>query len=178
MAISLVFCSVCGVSFSGSSNALYCSGKCKQEKYRASKLLSGFIYKLKRDGEIVYVGQSGTERGAKSRVLSHKHGEYQKVFDDYELYEVKGRKLNQVEADEIMKHKPVYNKRLPSNDTYITVKQFSKSLSVFVNDLIKARCDIHSLGDADHDHNNYIKKSDLDKFVKQLTAIVYGEGSI
>lgn len=174
MAIGKVLCIVCGSEFNGSSSATFCSNKCKQKSYRTSRLLSGFIYKLKRDGVIVYVGQSHSESGVKNRMHQHACGEYPKVFDDYEFYKVDGKNLNEVEADEIIKHKPIYNRVLPSNSKYITIKQFSKKLSGFVEDAVSVNCDLHSLGDGERVYSTYINNDDFNEFEKMFLDTLVG----
>ena len=174
MAIGIVQCSVCGSSFSGSSNAEYCSNKCKQSKYRTLKLTKGFIYKLKRDGVVVYVGQSISEKGVKGRVSSHLYGEHPKVFDDHEFYRVDGANLSEVECAEIMKYKPIYNRILPINTTYLTVKNFSKSLHGLVENIVNDCCEVHSLCGDKEEYGRYIKKDDLDSFKIQLSMAVRG----
>lgn len=168
MAIGKVFCANCGVEFNGSSNAVFCSSKCKQKKYRQSKLTSGIIYRLKRGGVIVYVGQTNSEIGLKRRLSSHIYGEYPKIFDDHDFYLVKGSSLNEAETDEIIKHKPIYNRALPPNEKYMTVKNFSKKISVFIEDVVMTSCDSHSLSDGEQVYSSYIKKSDFEGFKKRF----------
>lgn len=140
-----MICVVCGEEFNGSSNAMYCSNKCKQASYRAAKALGGFIYTLKNNGRVVYVGQSITKKALEDRLTSHSCGRESKVFDSHEYYKVDGCNLNEAEAAEIIKHTPKYNKRLPNNNTYITVKQFSVGLSDLFEEFIISQCETHTL---------------------------------
>jgi len=172
MAIKIVYCEVCGSKFSGSSNAMYCSNKCKQSMYRALKSSSGFIYKLKRDGVVVYVGQSKTEEGVKYRVSSHASCKPIKIFDDFECYPVEGVNLNEIETEEIIRLNPEYNKRLPSNKSYITVKQCSMAISVFMEGVISDCSITYKIGDGSPGENNeYIKISDIDGLKKRLSNL-------
>ena len=168
MAIGKVFCIVCDAEFSGSSSATFCSNKCKQKSYREARLSSGFIYKLKKDGVVVYVGKSHSEDGIKVRLSNHANGEYPKEFDDHEFYRVEGESLSEVESDEIIKYKPIYNRVLPSNKKYITVKQFSKKLYSLVEVAVRGNCDLHNLGDGEKVYSSYINKDDFDEFEKRF----------
>ena len=164
MSIELVRCTVCDHEFNGSSNALYCSNKCKQAKHRASKKTFGFIYMLKKEGEVVYVGQSISEKGVKKRIISHTSGELPKEFDSHEYYQVDSKNLNEIEASEIIKWQPIYNRRLPSNSKYITPKKFSEDLSVFMEGVIKNTFEVSSLSDGRGGHNLYLKADNISKF--------------
>jgi len=78
----------------------------------------GYIYHLKDEDEIVYVGQSVNKKGMMGRFSSHC---VDKEFDDTSFYEVDDDKLDQTEADEIIKYTPKYNTSLPTNMSSITI---------------------------------------------------------
>ena len=150
MAIKLTNCIVCDGEFSGTSAALYCSGKCRQSSYRGKKARSGYIYKLTSCGEVVYVGQSVTLESLNLRVYSHQHGDLKKVFDDFNYYKVDGEVLNEVEAKEIINHNPKYNKVLPRNTSYKTLRAASASILSVMDEIITTVCDTYPLGDKDN----------------------------
>lgn len=168
MAINNILCIVCNGSFFGSSNAKYCSNKCKQAQYRQNSSSSGFIYKLKRNGVVVYVGQSNSKKGVDFRVASHKSGEDKKIFDDYEVTHISNSNLNETEAREIINENPMYNKRLPSNSAYITVKQFSLIVAEIMEGFIERNCHTHVLGDKKLTHNTYVSINDKEELISQL----------
>jgi hypothetical protein len=75
--------------------------------------LSG-IYFLIKDNKVVYVGK--TENGF-SRIITHiKKGE--KIFDSYAMFNMDTELLDEVEIDNILYYKPIYNKSITSH-TYI-----------------------------------------------------------
>ena len=168
MAIEVRSCVVCNKEFSGSSSALYCSNKCKQAKYRGGKLNSGFIYKLISKGKVVYVGQSRNERTMKKRIYAHSVTTPVKVFDSSEWYEVIDYNLNEAEASEILKQNPIYNKILPSNGRYLTVKRFTETLDVFIKDMITKYCDVQMLGDCKGAHHSYVDINDTENLKEQI----------
>jgi len=170
MSIQLISCTSCGGSFSGSSNAMYCSNKCKQKAYRSKRTSGGFIYRLKKCGKVVYIGQSITERGVKNRISDHTYGEQKKDFDEYECYEVLGVRLNDAEADEIVNHKPIYNKRLPSTDNWLTPKQLCLKVLPLVESLVSEYYETHAIGG--DNGNTYISLSDKQAFEKKIKDLM------
>lgn len=76
------------------------------------------IYYLYRDNIVVYVGQSSS---CEKRATSHLEN---KDFDEYEIVEVTDEPLNEIEAREIVKYKPEYNKSLPKNKLFVSLKTF------------------------------------------------------
>jgi hypothetical protein len=69
-----------------------------------------YIYFLKDDGVIVYVGQTKT---IIARMHSHKNDK-DKSFDSIEFFEfTEGTDLSVEEFKSILKHQPKYNKQLP-----------------------------------------------------------------
>lgn len=170
MAIIERICTVCSIAFYGSSGSLYCSNKCKQAKYRNGKLNNGFIYSLINKGIVVYVGQSKDKTKMKNRIHSHSIGSEAKNFDDSEWYEVKGRSLNEAEAKEILKQNPFYNKIIPSNDRYFTVKSFITTLDEFMKDIITECCETSVLGDPDGAHHLYIDTYYADELKKKIKS--------
>ena len=70
----------------------------------------GYIYKLKNNSRIVYVGQASSDKCLSQRLRSHKHD---KVFDGFDVEECELGELSLREAELILRHKPVYNKSLP-----------------------------------------------------------------
>lgn len=67
------------------------------------------IYFLYDSGEIVYIGQTNN---LPQRIVGHiKEGT--KTFDSYSFYECDPDTLDSVEFEEIIEHKPKYNKTLP-----------------------------------------------------------------
>lgn len=145
MAIGERVCTVCSSVFYGSIRALYCSNKCKQSEYRRIERTSGYIYKLVKDGDVVYVGQSSNEKELQKRITHHKLKSSGKDFDNWYFYKVSGEKLSEVEAKEILHLSPIYNKSIPGNGKYITVKKAVKICDQFMYDLIKNNCETYIL---------------------------------
>ena len=168
MSISLVPCKVCGLEFSGSSNAAFCSDRCKQQNYRISKRTRGYIYKLKKGGVVVYVGQSISLKTLSLRIQSHKSGERPKEFDSHEFYEVNGCNVAEVEAAEIMMHRPIYNLTLPSSKNYCTVKSFCSKLNIFMEEIVRANFITTTLGDSDNNRVDYIKNDEIEGFKEKI----------
>jgi hypothetical protein len=170
MAIKLITCLVCNSEFSGSSNALYCSGKCRQVSHRAKINSRGYIYKLISAGEVVYVGQSRAKRSVEDRVISHRSGLYKKNFDDYEYYRVDGESLNEVEAREIIKFNPKYNSILPSNDSYESLNVAAKRFVHDMSEVIAELCETYMLGKEDGKHFRYVKKCDMNELKEMIIS--------
>ena len=90
-----------------------------------------FIYFLcNKDHEIVYIGQSFYDPSI--RVFTHEK-EGKKEFSYYraiQLFKCPVEDLNNVEAELILKHKPIYNKVLPNNDKWASFGNVLKSVSL------------------------------------------------
>ena len=71
-----------------------------------------FIYFLKMDGVVVYIGQSSS---LESRLRKHSRD---KQFDDFDYIECLPEDANNLEAENIVRHNPKYNWNLPKNDLY------------------------------------------------------------
>jgi len=76
----------------------------------------GFIYRLIKDGECSYVGQTVD---LKSRLYHHLSAG--KTFDSVEVFQCEIENLNNVEADLIVKLKPVLNRSIPKCDAFVRV---------------------------------------------------------
>lgn len=176
MSIKLTTCIVCDTEFSGTSAALYCSGKCRQSSYRGRKARSGYIYKLISHGEVVYVGQSITKESLQLRIYAHQHGELKKAFDGYDYYKVDGEVLNEAESKSIIKFNPKYNKVLPRNTTYKSLRAASRSLLSVMDEIIISLCDTHPLGDEEGKHIRYIKSCDIDKLKSKIIKSLMAKG--
>tara|TARA_R110000787_G_scaffold148686_3_gene262574 strand:+ start:63 stop:629 length:567 start_codon:yes stop_codon:yes gene_type:complete len=172
MAIGIVVCTVCNGEFNGSSNSMYCSNKCKQASYRHAKSLGGFIYKLMDGKEVVYVGQSINMECLEGRVLAHSCGGESKKFDSYSFYRVVGSNLNETEAKEIITHEPKYNKRLPKNKTYITVKQLSVGLVDVFEEFIISQCATATITGDLGVKKHYLEESRSEEFIIEMKKIL------
>mgnify|MGYP003669655822 FL=1 len=172
MAIKTISCVVCEVDFNGSSNAMYCSSKCKQKSHRSKSVTSGFIYLLKNKGKVVYVGSSATEKTLKARVTIHKAGEYPKCFDDYDYYKVDGDVLVDVETEEIIRRRPIYNHSLPSKTLYTTPKILSQAMISMIEDAIKERFTTYSLAGSRAKKITYIKTSDTEAVKSDILGLL------
>ena len=172
MPIKKTNCIVCDREFMGTSSALYCSAKCRQSNYRGKKSRIGYIYKLINSGVVVYVGQSTTKDTLIARIYSHSVGSSGKVFDSHEYYKVDGEVLNEVEAMEIIKHNPKYNKVLPRNYTYKSLKAAAISFSDVVDNIIISVCETYVLGDKNGRHTKYVKDSDMELLKEKVDEII------
>ena len=79
---------------------------------------SSWVYILKQDDEVVYVGQTSLKNGVHVRVSSHKKD---KVFNSVSSIEVSKEEMMRLETDLIIKHMPKYNKKINTVDLYKTV---------------------------------------------------------
>lgn len=178
MPIKKTNCIVCDREFMGTSSALYCSAKCRQSNYRGKKARVGYIYKLISSGAVVYVGQSNTKDTLTARVYSHSVGSSGKVFDSHEYYKVDGEVLNEVEAMEIIKHNPKYNKVLPRNNTYKSLKAAAISFSDVVDNIIASVCETYVLGDKNGKHTKYVKDFDMELLRGKVVDIIKHQENI
>ena len=102
-------------------------------KSKIKKAEKMFIYFLKMDGVVVYVGQSSS---LEKRLLSHKRD---KEFNDFDYTECLPEDANNLEARNIVRYNPKYNWNLPKNDLYKSAHFFKsticKSISSMVNEI-------------------------------------------
>lgn len=78
------------------------------------------IYRLHNNGVVVYVGSS---LNIEQRVMTH-FCERTKDFDGYSFFLSPHETLLDIETEEILKHSPIYNDRLPSYSKYTTFGAF------------------------------------------------------
>ena len=142
MAIEERKCVGCGDVFHGTSRAKYCSGKCKQGAYRKGKRETGFIYKLIDNNVVVYVGQSYCKRSMENRIGKHKAGggTDKKIFSSYEFRELNGECIDEAEAKEILTLNPKYNKVIPHNDRFLSLRKAVELNEAFFHELIRSSC--------------------------------------
>ena len=172
VAIKTIKCVVCGGDFNGSSNAMYCSSGCKQKSHRERSSTSGFIYLLKNKGEVVYVGKSATEKTLKGRISNHKTGEFPKCFDSYDYYKVDGEVLVDVETEEIITRRPIYNHSLPSKTLYTTPKILAQSMVGIIEDAIKERFSTYTLTEKRVQKIIYVKTSETESIKKEIFRLL------
>lgn len=84
------------------------------------------VYKLYQGKNIVYVGQS---TDIAYRIRSHVR-EDSKEFDRYSYMECPPEKLTELECEQILKHAPIYNTRLPNDAPYRTVAGIKRMLKI------------------------------------------------
>lgn len=80
------------------------------------------IYYLIHDNQIVYVGQSNAPL---ARIAYH-ISDPQKAFDRYYIQTILSGNLNDIEAREILRLKPIYNRELPSNNIYASAGRLKR----------------------------------------------------
>jgi excinuclease UvrABC nuclease subunit len=95
------------------------------------------IYKLYSGGVCVYVGQSKCIR---NRVSSHIYNGKVR-FDAVDYLECDESELSVIEATEIIKLKPKYNKTIPSSYAYMSRAQFCASVSKFIAEKVDGEID-------------------------------------
>lgn len=96
------------------------------------------IYYLINAEEIVYVGKS---LNVYARIGAHL-AEGSKVFDSFSYQLVPAEKLDEVEIQEILWHKPRYNAHFPKNPRYKRLKELQEMFGVnswSVKRLIKSK---------------------------------------
>lgn len=79
------------------------------------------VYFLIKDNEIVYVGK--TENGF-ARIMTHIR-EKEKIFDSYAIFPVGKELLEQVEINNILHYRPIYNKNFFSS-FYVGISTINK----------------------------------------------------
>jgi len=77
------------------------------------------IYYLLQDNEIVYIGQA---QDVVARIITHRH-QGKKNFNHYSIHAIPNGDLTVIESNEIVRHRPKYNKYLPKNSTYMNKHQ-------------------------------------------------------
>jgi predicted GIY-YIG superfamily endonuclease len=82
------------------------------------------IYFLIQNQKIVYIGQS---HDVINRIYTHLN-KGKKGFDSFSYIEIAYDKLNILEAEYIVKFKPIHNTKLPSNDKYKSAEILLKLL--------------------------------------------------
>lgn len=87
-------------------------------------LLSDFqlcgIYCLWLGDLLVYIGQS---ESIMERIFKHK---YEKEFDGFTFFVCEKHELNEVEAQLILEHQPLYNRSIPVNKDFISYNQIKR----------------------------------------------------
>lgn len=135
------------------------------------------VYVLKdMYGVVFYVGQTMSIR---SRLNTHSKNKPD--FDYYSFKEVSEGSLNNEEARLIIKYKPRENKRLPTNDFYVTKgllkTQLQRKLSEFIDGL---EADFHIQTNEKYQvfsvqaYKALICHSMLDDFLLELTLMIKG----
>ena len=80
------------------------------------------IYFLFKENELVYIGRT---KRLEDRILAHTKGNF--VFDSYSVLEVDEEDFSDLEKYYIFKYKPVYNKKLPTENWYKDYQAVVKS---------------------------------------------------
>ena len=97
----------------------------------------GWVYTLKDNGVVVYVGQTAMKNGVKKRVHAHKKN---KDFDTICAREVSIENLTKIETMLIAKYRPKHNKKLYGGETHKTrawiVNSISKNITAQVRGLV------------------------------------------
>ena len=168
MAIENRVCVTCNSGFYASSGAMYCSNKCKQAEYRRVNRTSGYIYRLIKSDVVVYVGQSHSEKTMKGRIHTHSGGELKKDFDRWDFYKVTGSSLSEAEALEIITEKPIYNKSIPHNDRYMTIKKAVALSDTFLAGIISDNCKTFTLSNDENSRDYYVDMNTLKDFKDYL----------
>lgn len=97
----------------------------------------GYIYNLKSNGEIVYIGKSSSMANLFCRLSSHEKCP-DKKFDSFDYIEVDDSILDSEESRLIYEKKPIYNKIYTANDEYMTKTDLMKMVGESVNLIFEA----------------------------------------
>lgn len=93
----------------------------------------GWIYHLKKNDEVVYVGK--TTYSVKSRLADHKK---EKDFDCYEFFEFDDCELERIEQEHFERYKPKYNKSIPARkNSFMTTFKISNELKPVIAEYIE-----------------------------------------
>jgi len=118
-----------------------------------SKSLRLVIYRLVKNNEVIYVGQS---KNLKSRACSHRGNEAD--FDYVYFFDVDPFDANNIEAENIVNHNPKFNTNLPKNDSYIAKAAFKKEMLSAINMIIDASPTVFDGGECRSDRFYYDKE--------------------
>jgi len=130
-----------------------------------------FIYRLMKDNEVVYVGQT---KNIKTRMQQHTSSE--KDFDLVQFYPCEVSSSTRIERDEILRFRPVLNKGLPKTDKYITLRQAATTTGKAVSERMFSYLDIVFEGSKDKiAGRTYVLASEVDKKAKLLIGLIDAE---
>lgn len=120
------------------------------------------IYFLFKGNKVVYVGQS---KNGIARVFSHTIPDlegFKKIFDGYAMIQCELSELNNIEAINIVKHKPKYNKAMPISDKVIMLNKYV-SREIMLK-MISDGCDFIELNRC-----TYIALKDFEEYYQKAT---------
>lgn len=92
-------------------------------KFKLHDCIKPSIYFLRKNGEVVYVGSSAF---GLYRALAHACINVPKDFDEVELIDCDIEHLQELEAELILRYKPMYNLSMPSSNN-VTLRWFRKN---------------------------------------------------
>jgi hypothetical protein len=90
-----------------------------------------YVYLLKQDDEIVYVGQTAMLDGVATRAKDHKRD---KVFNSVSSIKVNQEDMLRLETQMIVEHRPIYNKKIALVDLYRTIPWIGKEVAKTVSE--------------------------------------------
>lgn len=129
------------------------------------------IYFLFKGNEVVYVSQS---KNGIARVMSHSlesDNGARKAFDGYAMVHCEIDQLNDMEALNIIKHKPKYNKEMPKSDKVINLNLYvDRDIMLKMIDL---GCDFIKIRGF-----NYIALVDFEPYYQKATENHQGDEKI
>lgn len=123
----------------------------------------GIYYLVDKNDDVVYIGQSVD---IYTRINNHRNV---KDFNSFRYIEVEDREqLNCVELEEIIKHMPKLNKKLPPNNEYRELGTLKKEFGSVIFPIVSLICNTIKVGDTE-----YISESERKKIKKNVGAKVY-----
>jgi hypothetical protein len=103
----------------------------KKIKEAGAEINHSYVYLLKKDGVVIYVGQSVT---VEERITTHRRSGID--FDDFELIKCKKELAGDLEAKNIVIYNPEHNQNLPANCLYIHESKVCGEISKVIRELM------------------------------------------
>ncbi len=128
----------------------------------------GYIYILKRDGVVVYVGQSKNKKSLRGRINRHSKD---KDFDSWACRETND--LDSEEGKYIIQYLPEYNLSMPTNDLVASYYCIDRILSPKIKEIMQAKSDtghlnMHSFSDGDIEFNVTVTVQEMRDMVAEI----------
>lgn len=130
------------------------------------------VYTLYSDFDAVYVGQT---KNLSKRL--HDHALSGKVFTSFDFVICDKDKMNDTEADLIVKLNPTMNTNLPRTDKYFSVSQLKDEIYSFITSVIHNAPVVHYREKSGTTKNHYFDRSTVDRIERGIRDSLIGAGN-